>query len=513
MIVGPTDEEFDAFVERERAKMGLTSKSSAVIIPLKQANDHTNKDQTNAGNEEHTQRPRPQILPPPTDPMAVAREFIKAKFTCGEDVTLRYWRGGWWIWHTSHWVELEDGTVKSGLYQFTEKAIYLSRANRAGFLEWSPTQGKINNLMDALRAVCLLRSDIDQPSWLDDRKDKRVIVATANGLLDVERRELLNHTPKFFNQTAVPFAYDPDAAEPKQWRDFLNQVWPNEPEAINVLAEWFGYIVSGRTNLHKIFLMVGPTRGGKGVIARILGAMIGDKNIAAPTLNSFSGEFGLQPLIGKPLAVISDARFAGKDSSIVVERLLSISGEDSLTINRKYRDQWTGKLCTRLHLISNELPKLSDASAAIVGRMIVVLTTESWINKEDVHLEDKLRTELTGILNWALDGLRRLSTNNKFTRLATADEAIADMRDLASPVGAFVREKCVVGPNYQIGTDALYAVYKGWADETGHIKKNKEHFGRDLKAIARVRKQRPRKSADRLHVYVGIDVRNQDDDE
>ena len=51
---------------------------------------------------------------------------------------------------------------------------------------------------------------------------------------------------------------------------FPRGLWPNEPEAIEVLAEWFGYVVSGRLNLHKILLMVGPTRGGKGVIARIL---------------------------------------------------------------------------------------------------------------------------------------------------------------------------------------------------------------------------------------------------
>ena len=67
------------------------------------------------------------------------------------------------------------------------------------------------------------------------------------------------------------------------------------------------------------------------MIARVLAALIGRKNVAGPTLNSLGGEFGLAPLIGKTLAVISDARFAGKDASVVVERLLSISGEDALT--------------------------------------------------------------------------------------------------------------------------------------------------------------------------------------
>ena len=89
----------------------------------------------------------------------------------------------------------------------------------------------------------------------------------------------------------------------------------------------------------------------------------------------------------------------------MVERLLSISGEDTLTANRKYRDQWTGKLPSQLHVLSNELPQLGDASTAVVGRMVLLLTTLSWLGREDPNLEPALHTELTGNLNWALNGL------------------------------------------------------------------------------------------------------------
>jgi len=74
----------------------------------------------------------------------------------------------------------------------------------------------------------------------------------------------------------------------------------------------------------------------------------------------------------------------------VVERLLSISGEDTLMVNRKYKQQWTGKLPTRLHVISNELPKLGDASQAIVGRIVLLLLSRSWLHKEDHGLEPAL---------------------------------------------------------------------------------------------------------------------------
>jgi putative DNA primase/helicase len=406
------------------------------------------------------------LLPSPSQPMAVARVFVRQ---CLHDkiLTLRYWRGGWWMWKTSHWVEVHDGTVRSILYRFTENALYQEgRAPRP----WAPNRHKIGDLIDALTGICLLPNEIDQPCWLDgEAAEDDVIVSVKNGLLDVSRRRLLPHTPLYFNQTSVPFNYDANAPQPRRWLDFLADLWPDQPDAVDVLGEWFGYVISGRTDLHKILLMVGPTRGGKGAIARILTAMIGRKNVAGPTLNSLGGEFGLAPLIGKPLAVISDARFAGRDASIVVERLLSISGEDTLTVNRKYRDQWSGKLPSRLHVLSNELPKLGDASTAIVGRMVLLLTTRSWLGREDFSLEPALHGELTGILNWALDGLQRLTVTNGniFTPLPSADEAITSMRDLASPVQAFVREQCDIAANYEISVDALYAAYKTWAEDNG----------------------------------------------
>ena len=99
----------------------------------------------------------------------------------------------------------------------------------------------------------------------------------------------------------------------------------------------FGYLVSGDTRQQKMFLLVGPKRGGKGTIGRVLTRMIGRHNVAGPTLASLGTNFGLQDIIGKPVALVSDARIGGKsDASLIAERLLSISGEDLQNVDRKY---------------------------------------------------------------------------------------------------------------------------------------------------------------------------------
>jgi hypothetical protein len=165
----------------------------------------------------------------------------------------------------------------------------------------------------------------------------------------------------------------------------------------------------GSDHLHKILLLVGPTRAGKGVISRTCGKLIGSANVAGPTLSSLAGDFGLAPLLGKSLAVISDARLSGRGPQVVVlERLLSISGEDYITVNRKYREQWTGQLPTRFMLVSNELPQLGDASAAIANRFVPLLLDRSWLGREDRMLERELDLELPGILAWPLDVLYTL---------------------------------------------------------------------------------------------------------
>jgi putative DNA primase/helicase len=446
------------------------------------------------------------VLPPPSEPMAVARVFIESCLV-DEALTLLYWRGGWWKWKTSHWVEVEDKAVSAVLYQFTEHAVYVTP--KMSLENWSPTRQKIGNLLDALSSICILPNDLDQPGWLDGR-DSDVIVSCANGLLEVNQGRLLAHDPRYFNQTSVPFAYDANAPEPKRFLQFLHELWPGEEEAIAALQQWFGYVISGRTDLHKILLMVGPTRAGKGVIARILTALVGRKNVAGPTLNSLGTNFGLAPLIGKPLAVISDARFAGRDASVVVERLLSISGEDTLTIDIKYRTAWTGRLPTRLHIISNEIPKLGDSSAAIVGRILLLPLQNSWLNREDYELESALQGELRGILNWALTGLSELAANNnRFTRVASAEEAINTMRDLASPIGAFVRDRCQLGPDFRIAVDSLYGAFKGWCEDNGHSRRSKATFGRDLHAAyPRILKVRPREAGERHQEYWGIALRS-----
>ncbi|WP_240439410.1 DNA primase family protein [Streptomyces europaeiscabiei] len=448
------------------------------------------------------------LTPPPSNPMAVARVLLPA-WTDDERPTLLHWRGQWMEWQGTHWRELDASEVRAVAYKELEHATFEFETPKGGIevKDWEPNKRKIADLMEAMSAIRILSPTVDAPAWTNGTEQRAPIVACTNGLLDVTTRQLRPLTPEFFNLVSVPFDYEPEANCPT-WLAFLRKAWPDDLEAIKAVQEWFGYVLSGRTDQQKILLIVGPTRSGKGTIARVLGMLVGKGNVAGPTLAGLATNFGLSPLLGKPLAVISDARLAGRDGHQVVERLLTISGEDTIDVDRKYRQPYTGKIPARIMILSNQLPNFGDSSGVIARRFIVLNMTVSWIGKEDTALTDKLAAELPGILNWALKGLARLERDGRITQPSSSLDAITTMQDTASPTSAFVRECCDTGPACSVQVDVLWEAWKDWAEGQGVRSGTKALFGRDLLSVEpRIRRAKPRIDGRQVPVYEGIGIK------
>jgi putative DNA primase/helicase len=214
------------------------------------------------------------------------------------------------------------------------------------------------------------------------------------------------------------------------------------------------------------------------------------------------------------VAIISDARLSGRtDAAVVTERLLSISGEDAQTIDRKYLSPVTCKLPVRFVILTNELPKLNDPSGALVGRMVVLRLTQSWYGQEDTKLTDRLLTELPGILLWAIAGWQRLQERGHFVQPESGNRLVSDMEDLSSPIGAFIRDRCLVGAGGSVEVPELFRQWKNWCEEKGHKSHGTEQtFGRDLRAaIPGLEVRQTRSTAGRVREYQGIRARGADE--
>ena len=420
----------------------------------------------------------------PSAPLLSARELIRRRYMVPGLRTLHHLQGTFLLWTGTHYREIEREEIKAVIYEFLDAAKMVAGDKTTQF---NPNRNRVADVLDALAGQTQLPGTVRAPTWLDDKfcPPATGILACTNGLLDLSSRTLLDHTPKFFGINAVDYVFDPAAGQPRRWLDFLHTIWPDDPESITTLQEMFGLLLTSDTSHQKAFLTVGPKRSGKGTIARVLTAMLGKENVAGPTLSSLTQNFGLAPLIGMPLAIISDARLGGRaDVNIAVERLLAITGEDGITVDRKFRKAWTGRLPTRFLMLTNELPRLTDASGALASRFIVLIMTRSFFGLEDASLTGKLLAELPGILLWAIDGRDRLIRRGHFLQPQSANDAIEELTDLGSPVGAFVRERCVVNALYATDCGVMFAAWTSWCREN-----NREHpgtvqmFGRDLKAV------------------------------
>lgn len=445
-----------------------------------------------------------------TDPLTSARRMVAERFTSAYGVSLlRHWNGDTYAWSGGAYRRLAKEDVDARVQDYLEGARHY--INKKKTEAYKPTPAKVANVRGTLEAAFHLDSHHAMPCWIDGASgaDPRDLLVVANGTLHMPTRTLQAHDPRLFTTTALPFAYVPDADPPRAWLAFLQSVWGDDHESIELLQEFFGYGLTSDCSQQKILLVVGPKRSGKGTIARVLRAVIGEANCAGPTLASLATNFGLQPLIGKRVAIISDARLGNRtDKHALTERLCSISGEDVLTIDRKNTAAWTGALGVRLILFTNELPKIVDDSNALSSRFLVLRMTRSFFGKEDLGLADKLLAELPAILNWSLDGLARLKARGAFRQPNSAMELVQELEDLTSPVSAFIRDCCVVAPSEEVETGHLYSLWEIWRRQHGwNFTDTKEAFGASLRAaVPGLEKVQTRAGGDRRRIYKGIGI-------
>jgi putative DNA primase/helicase len=293
---------------------------------------------------------------------------------------------------------------------------------------------------------------------------------------------------------------------------FLDELWggdreTNDAETILALQLVFAYLLSGYTREQKIIFLVGIRRSGKGTIARLLTALFGRDMVCNPTFQSIGERFGGENLIGKSIAIIGDARLSGRtDIQTCVERLLSISGEDHQSVQRKNKPDWNGRLNVRFLILSNEVPQLTDASATIASRMVALRFKKSFYGHEDKNLDEALLTELPGILNWTLDGfdaMRKIGLIQPYSAL----EDIRQMEELASPIRAFVEECTGFDSGRFWFCQDAFERWKWFCEDTNYRPGTIATFGKNLRAafpkIDREKRHNDKKGK-REWAYIGI---------
>ncbi|MCK1283445.1 hypothetical protein IVB41_05785 [Bradyrhizobium sp. 44] len=346
-----------------------------------------------------------------------------------------------------------------------------------------------------VREVKIARSVNARPfEWINAREDApspNDLILANNGIFNIATGELMDLTPDYF-ATGVPgWAFDSSADCPL-WLAKLGE-WLDKSYH-PTLQEWFGYTLTPDTSFEKIAAMIGASRGGKGTIKGVLEQLTGAHHRASIMLNDLAGDFGLQTMIDKRLMVIpvaSDTELSKR--SMALERIKSISGNDAVSVNRKNKTMLNQvHIPAKITLLANKHPKFIDESGALAIRELLFVFDRSFAGKEDMTLKARLNDELPGIANWAIEGLKRLRRNRRFTIGERGLIAQEQLTDSQSPALRFTKECLVVTGDKDdvLPLSLAFDAYREWTDRESlsmRERRNRSDFKEDMIAALRAR--------------------------
>jgi len=328
----------------------------------------------------------------------------------------------------------------------------------------------------------------------------RHFINLKNGRLNLRTMELLNHTAEFLSTFRIPVEFDLDANCPKI-RRFLSQIVAEEN--VPLLEEIFGWCLDTRSQIQRTILLIGEGANGKSTFLQLLQEFLGSKNCSAISLQDLSkNRFASSQLYGKLANIHPDLPSTKlTDSSF----LKTLTGGDTITAEKKFKDSFEFINKAKMIFSANTPPNIADDSKALWRRIIIVDFPNIFMGEEaDQQLLKKLTTreELSGLLNIAIEGLKRLREKGDFSYPQTWQKTQEKYAYLADPVTAFVEEDCAYESDKEISKQDLYKAYVSFCKRKGVAAKNDKGFGHSLK------QKYQRNIGERRNNWTGIILKN-----
>lgn len=302
-------------------------------------------------------------------------------------------------------------------------------------------------------------------------------INVENGLVNWRTGELLPHTPERYSSIRIPVTYDPSADCP-DIEKFFSEIVP--PDAVPTLYELFGYCLIPTNRYQKAFLLHGTGANGKSTLLKLLERFVGPQNVSNVPLHRLEKDkFKVALLKDKLVNIFADISHKGLDTSSTFKAL---TGEDRINAEFKGKDGFDFRPFARLIFSANVPPTSSDVSNGFFRRWIVIPFPNSFEGRQDPRLLERLTTpgNLSGLLNRALHGLRRLEQKNGFTMGPSLQEAHKKYQQEADNISGFLAECCEIGPSLTYPRKELFLRYTEWCQENGMKPTTKKKFNQRL---------------------------------
>ena len=301
----------------------------------------------------------------------------------------------------------------------------------------------------------------------DELNIDRSIINLKNTMLDLNTYQPIKHDPKYLSTVQVPIDYDPNATCPL-FIQTLNQLFDGDQERINLLAEIFGYCLTSDVEAQKAFILYGPGSNGKSTIIDLIPLLCGKENVSFVPLDDLTNGFSRSLLYEKLVNINTENEFSKK--GLNTQYLKAISSGDSIMADRKYKSQFNFNPFCKLVFAMNNLPYSQDKSYGFTRRLIIIPFTKIFTKANaDINLKRKLGTELQGIFNFAIEGLKRLRKNGyQFTKSKLAEHTLSEYKRDLNPIYTFIDDCLIPDPNGFVKSAVLHERFTDWCKQEGH---------------------------------------------
>ncbi|HKD20969.1 MAG TPA: phage/plasmid primase, P4 family, partial [Rhizomicrobium sp.] len=311
------------------------------------------------------------------------------------------------------------------------------------------------------------------------------LLNSENGTIDLRTGKLRPHRREDLITKIVPAAFDPAAGCPRFDR-FIQEVMGDRRALVEFLQKAIGYTLTGIDSARCMFFLHGTGANGKSTFVNLFEHLLGDYARSTPvhTLqqkkNDSSVSDDLARLRGARLVTASEVEEGRKFDVALLKRLTS--GGDSITARHLYGKFFQFRSTMKLWIPTNHKPKISGSDEAIWDRIHLVPFDQYFSPGErDPGLSDQLKSELPGILNWAIRGCLAWQREGlkapEEVRVAT-DSYRSEMNEL----GHFIEECLVLEPSARTSSSDMSHSFTRWAQDNGATQVGQPELKRRLEA-------------------------------
>ena len=315
---------------------------------------------------------------------------------------------------------------------------------------------KAKDLLSALRSFCYQETPQADPS--------RIHVKGGYVTLDG-----VYHADRYITQNRLNVEHDPAAQPPAVFLDYVNALL--EPEDVLTLQEFLGYCCIPTTKAQKMLFLIGSGGEGKSVLTQVLKGVFGTSMTSGSLHDLERNRFTLANLEGKLLFLDEDMGVSATKESQVQKRLVTANAP--LSIERKGEQAVQAEIYCRLMAFGNvPFSTLYDHSEGAFRRRIILTTKPKQEGRrDDRDLPDKILQGKSGVFNWMLEGLSRLTSNGwEFTISQRARENLEETKQESFNLLGFLADENAVrlgDLSRKITGVDLYDAYTAWCYANG----------------------------------------------